>query len=403
MHTTLLKDEFQNPGLTSWAAAAMIMSYAFGIGVFSLPHACAVLGWLHFGALLFVNLGGWTLSATLYMAIYSMCPQAKTLPDAARHAFGIAGQSSATFLQVGFNTLFAASVHLTMAIALSDAFGGALSRGTAWLLVGLGLLILLQARNIESLTILTALGAAGIILPCLAMLSYFFIQGFSQSRTAEAVTNSPWQRTLTAYMNVIFAWSGQHIWIDVQAQCKGPRTFRMAVVQATLCITAFYVLISFAAYFCLGKNILQQTDPVTHYVDNASMQLFLNIFVIIHCAVGYYVCGHVFIRCCEQHVLPGVDQIPGCKRFTLAVAIVGFAFTLSFVVPFFTDLLAVSTAIFLVILTYTYPLILYLRLAKLTRSESWTYRCLIIASVGLVLAGLASSIMSTIEDVQKQQ
>lgn len=389
----------------------MILSYAFGIGVFSLPHACAVLGWLHFSVLLVVNLGGWIFSASLYIGIYKACPEAKTLPDVAYHAFGVKGQSIAGFLQIGFNVLFAASFHLTLAISLSDAVGGHLSKFATWALVGLVMLVILQARDLESLAFLSSLGAAGIILPCIGLLVYFFMQSSAQPVVTEAVAIVPWHRSITAYMNIVFSYAGQHIWIDVQSQCRDARSFRAAVAKATVCITGFYVLVSLCAYFYLGKDTLELSYPVTHYIENKWIQSIIGVLVMIHCAIGYYVCGHVFARCCEQWLAPFTGYCLSCssvkdnlsERFLFTACFVAIAFIISFAVPFFTDILAMSTAVFLVILTYTFPLTIILQISPLTRFKKSLYVFLTVASLGLLVAGVVSSAMTTIEDLRQDQ
>mmetsp|Transcript_42425 Transcript_42425/g.76177 ORF Transcript_42425/g.76177 Transcript_42425/m.76177 type:complete len:427 (+) Transcript_42425:58-1338(+) len=391
----------QRAGLTWQHCFFMILAYVIGAGVLGLPCTVAKLGWLPAAAAYFAALAGFVLSGSLYVRLFEAVPEAKCLGDVAYKAYGAAGEAAVSLLQSSFMLVFAALLHLTAALSLNEFLARPMKEvGLASSIIAGANFVLLQV-DMNSVGLLTAISTVALMLACLVVMVYFGISGRHSGAETEIFANSNWTAWGVACSNLVCAFAGCHIWIELQSESSKPAEFRHAAWSAGIIIAVTYAVLGAFGYYYIGRAELATGHPLTLYVFNGFARRLVGCLIMIHVVPSYVLNGSVLIR-----NLVGQTEMQRTTKFGRQVrwlcgsaVLVVFGFSASARLPFFNDLAGLCGALFLNLLSYTVPLALSCKLLKLSQTEAASYIFLAVATaIGAVLG-----VKACIDDMHTQK
>jgi len=379
-------------GLTWQNCFFMILAYIIGAGVLGLPCSVAKLGWLPAAFAYFLTLAAFVLSNTLYLRLFKAVPDAKCFGDVAGAAFGRSGEAAASVLQTSWMLAFSALLHLTAALSLNQMFGRPDNKvGLPSAIIAAVNFLLLQVR-LTSVGHLTAISTVALIVACFVVFISFSISGRhagAETEMSASPNQTAWGMSLS---NLVCAFSGSHIWIELQSEMSNPAEFSKAAWSSTITTAVTYALVGALGYYYIGKEELASGHPLTSYVSNGSVRAVVGFLLVLHVVPSYVLNGSLLLR--NLVSLTDGPQTTGFGRrvrwlFTSAV-LVTFSWYTSTRIPFFNDLAGLCGSLFLVLLSQTVPLALACVLLTSKPSVMASYAIMAgVSVVGAVLGTIA--------------
>ena len=255
-------------GETTWVKIALIIVTNFlGAGVLSLPFSASSLGYLAYGVALVSIFAVSLLSGRAFSACFRARPESRMMSDVAREAFGPRGERLVRYVQYFYMCGVLVIFHLTCAIALRRAAGG----GCAVLMsaiVGACALVAMQARSTSTLGTLSALGTVCILVYIGIILVLLPVRG-RRPGAREDVLPPPSSSLVAAgvaVMDVVFAFSGQVVYVELQAEMRTPAHFMRSVLSSNGLMFCTYAAIACLGYHFVGAEILASGEPITSAV-----------------------------------------------------------------------------------------------------------------------------------------
>mmetsp|Transcript_21608 Transcript_21608/g.33174 ORF Transcript_21608/g.33174 Transcript_21608/m.33174 type:complete len:273 (+) Transcript_21608:1-819(+) len=244
------------------------------------------------------------------------------------------------------------------------------------------------------------IGSIAIIIPCIIFLIAFPTRG----RRHDAHIAYLWPQTSTlvekgvALMDLSFAYAGQVIFIELQSGMENARDLMKSVYTSNTLMTTTYAAVAITCYYFIGQHALRDGEPLSTKLAKGSPILKLvNALVFLHVLVAYAVEGN-FLTQGILHALGKDDAITGeskTARFTwmLTTACVTIGcYCISNLIPFFSDMMSIISAVAGIGLNFTIPILLVLKLAPPKSFRTRVFgRIFIAISVLVALAGTAAS------------
>eukprot|EP00933_Yihiella_yeosuensis_P071538 TRINITY_DN79742_c0_g1_i1.p1 TRINITY_DN79742_c0_g1~~TRINITY_DN79742_c0_g1_i1.p1 ORF type:complete len:468 (+),score=85.03 TRINITY_DN79742_c0_g1_i1:64-1404(+) len=406
-------------GLSTGMCSTMIVAYACGVGVLGLPENAAVLGWVPFLFAFVAFSAAFIFSSVLYVRLYQAVPSAKSLGDVAGEAFGLWGRWIIAALQSGFMISFAVLLHITAAFALAGSGGGhSFGVGTS-AMAGAMLLVLLQAQRLQAVGIMSIAGTATILVACSLLLTDFACHGRWAGARTDIATKQGWVPICVSLASLVNAFSGQHVWIELQAESRQPEEFPKAVKTAATCIVLTYAIVATMGYYYVGAANLSSGAPIIVYASGAFVQKSVGILALLHTVIAYILNGNLLVRNLLRSLLSPSNPSDSCKDgyewnddqdvegdhspitwFLGTSALVTVSGLAAVEVPFFDSMAGINGAFFLFLLTYTVPIMLALKLLPLGHVERLTYQVLAAASVAGCLVAVQACTASLVMRLQ---
>ena len=241
---------------TAWFKISFVIIANFlGTGVLSLPYATASLGWVFAYVALIVCTLGALFSGILFSRLNERFPEARVYADVAREAWGPRGDTLVRACSYTYMGGVLVAFHLTCTIALEQTFYTSGVCAPYWsLLVAILLLVLAQIRSLNEVGSLAIIGSIAIIVP-IVLVCESVVQDAPSSQTFN--TSMPSGTSLSnhssgatrppspvfpenpqvvsigvALTNMVFAFAGQVIFIELQAEMENPQHFVKAMSSA---------------------------------------------------------------------------------------------------------------------------------------------------------------------------
>lgn len=379
----------------------LLVASVLGIGVLGLPLAFVQLGqvWGLIALLLFGT--GSVYSGVLINRLTMAAGRgAASYADLGHAAYGAAGRWVVRAVSFGYLFGTCASMQLTAAIALvelvRDVAGHRLCLVTAGIVVVCLLLPLLQVRTLHALAFLAAAGVlcilvpAGIVvaelsaLPARARLANSTGQYHAGNGTAAAGNGasagggavaltavSPGFAAGTGVANIIFAFAGQVLFVELQSEMAAPADFPRAVWWASATCLGVYVTVALVGYaFAQRVGVASAIRaPITASLprDTASERAAsaaANALLLAHVLVAYVINANVVNRAVVRGLCArrrdGARGIAPRRAGWLPWLMVSTATVASWYVvansiPFLQDLMGFIGATLGVVLTYVFP------------------------------------------------
>jgi len=376
-------------GLTWQNCFFMILAYVIGAGVLGLPCSVAKLGWRPAALAYFLTFFGFVLSNSLYLQLFKAVPDAKRFGDVAHFAFGRSGEVAASLVQLSWMIAFSAVLHLTAALSLNQMLGRPESKvGIPSAAIAVVNFLLLQVR-LTSVGHLTVISTVALIVACFVVFISFSISGRhdgAETQMSASPNQTAWGLSLST---LVCAFSGGHIWIELQSESSKPAEFYKAAWSATIITAVTYAFVGALGYYFIGKQELASGHPLTSYVSDGSVRAIVGFLLLVHVVPGYVLNGSLLIR--DLVSLREVPQTTGVGRqvrgLLASVALVTFSWYTSTQIPFFNDLVGLCAALFLVLLSYTFPLAFACKLLTLHPSVKASFAIIAVVSVIAAVLG----------------
>jgi proton-coupled amino acid transporter len=410
---------------TSWQRiCAIIIANMLGTGVLSMPYAASVMGWIPAAVLLLAFAMAALYSGLLYARLYQAVPQAKSLTDIATIAWGQRGKrvvGTVAYVYIGGVTVI---FHLTATLAINAVFYDVAGLKCAWVAsagVAALMLLLLQVRDMGDVGALAAAGTVAIAAP-LVIILVVLISGKGGAPDDDDDDDESQTNALSTFgvaaMDVAFAFAGQVIFIELQSDMARPQDFPKAVAASLSVMAPVYGVIGAVGFAAIGKAALANGKPITSQLEEGTILRVVNAFLAFHVIVAYVIEGNVLARAIMS-VLPrggrgggGNDGRPGWWQepegggndddnrgeWRIAtVLVVGIAFTLSNLVPFFSDVMGLAAALCAILLSFTFPMLLGKELIRnMTPREVLITNLALPVTVAVAIAGTAASVASIV-------
>lgn len=392
--------EEPHKGTTWQRIAAVIVANMLGTGVLSLAFAASVMGWVPFLLALFIFAFGGLYSGLLFARLFEYDPSCQVLADVGKLAYGKWGENFTrvvAYVYIGGVTVI---FHLTAALAIQQVFEGVeICKVLCSVIVLAVVLAFSQMREFHSVGLLAAVGVGTIIVPCITVIAVLSHDGVVSGAVTRLVTSD--SSTLVekgvGVMDIVFAFAGQVIFIELQHSMSEPKTFPKAVVVSLVVMQASFLAVSCVGYYYIGEATLLNGDPITSQIRSGWEKRMVNAMLAIHVLIAYVIEGNVLVRGIAHmagmdHIVTGPSFADRLKWGALSAVIVLSAFTLSNLIPFFSDIMGLMAAMCSVLLTYTLPMVFGVKLLDMSSFERCCLKLLIPLTILLAIAGTTASV-----------
>lgn len=211
--------------------------------------------------------------------------------------------------------------------------------------------------------------------------------------------------------DIIFAFAGQVIFVEIIDEMREPAHFPRAVWSSSTIMVVSYVIISAVGYYFVGATV---TAPITSDLPagNELVSSLVNVLLFCHVTVAYIIEANVATTAILWTVAPKwIDDTylkqGGGMRKTAArliwalssFSVVAFGFVLSNLIPFLGDLMGLVASLASVATTYTFPALFTVLTLRGKISSAERLFCAVLVPVSLVLSvlGVYSTISSILQ------
>ena len=208
-------------------------------------------------------------------------------------------------------------------------------------------------------------------------------------------------------MDVVFAFAGQVIFIELQSDMAQPEDFPKSVGASLGVMAVVYVLVASVGYVYIGASALADGRPLTSYLSGTLLRV-VNGFLAVHVLIAYVIEGNVLVRNVLSMLGVATEDLTAetlrARLLWLACtsALVGGAFGISSVVPFFSDVMGFFAALCSIMLSYTFPLLFAIKLLPLPKWKAWLWGVLAVIAAGVAVAGTVATSINIFNKVRSE-
>ena len=302
-------------GSGAGGAYLLLMASLVGTGVLALPRAYAALGALPAGLLLAACALASAVAGRLLSSLAArVAPRAGSYGELAGAALGPSWAGAAVSAVVySYIAAAACAMHLTSTLALQAAFsGGRLGQQCGWefsLAVAAAALPLAQVRDLAKLSGLGAVGlgtilaAVGVVLARLVARSG--AGGLAPEIGPEWVNrDSGFLERAAGALDIIFAFCGQSIFLEILATMEDPAGMPRAVDASALSMLSFYMLVGGLGYALLGRAA---PAPVTNALPSGPWSAVSNLALFVHVMCAYVINLNVLTQGAVKYAAMGLS------------------------------------------------------------------------------------------------
>jgi len=390
----------------------LILADIQGTGILSLPYAFAQLNW-SIGLTLLILC--WPLNfftGYLLNKVHLAMPKCVTFGDVGKKLAGPAGGI------IGYGSLYFYIVLLlgNYFIVLSKAMQGIfwswyLCRWVAGLMTMVILIPTNQLRTLHSLTAVSVFSSVTIALVCIIyMVNISTSKGGDVpcvEKKMEDVDNILlFAKVLSKF---VFAFSGQKIFLEMQAEMKHPEQFVRSMNLAFPFLVAAYGSLSILTLARCGDHA---PSYILDALDYSAWRTIANILLFGNISTSYVIAQQVLSRAIALRVMPTAltDSASGrLSWFALTSALMVVGWVLSNAIPLFSDFVSLMGALLSTQMSFGFPCILYLGVrnlgkvkisAALDRTLVALVSIVLLLSVALTVFGTLSAIQGIITDAE---
>ncbi|EGD80156.1 hypothetical protein PTSG_10838 [Salpingoeca rosetta] len=430
------EDDLSRPRESSWlATSATIVSNMIGVGVLGLPYAFAQMGWA-VSVVVLVVLTLISMYSSLVLAwLRGTAFDITTYPSLAAYATRGAGKRGSSFhrrfAQIVLYTYLqgVCTIYLiTMKIAIEEIFQRCAEDGphstsdtshttdpalafacqpascapdgvanlpdTLWLVIAAGFVFpFVHFRRLAHATWLSVLGVIT-ILAVNGVIVYRCVQRIIDG-THALDRIEKFHRTFRGLINGItttaFAYGGHGVMLDILAEMKEPAKFPRAVYASQGFMFFNYAVVGFLGYGAFGGAV---TSPITISLPDGWLHVFTNSCLLLHVAAAYCINSTVFVKNLFKLLWPTLyrSQYHAKEKAIrwgfIATIVLLLAFTIAVVVPYFTDVMDLFSAVSIFSLSVWLPALLFIENRKGDMSTLLIFVNVVIVFFGLAGVGL---------------
>jgi len=392
---------------TSWPKIAYIIVANFlGAGVLSIPFAASQLGYVLFVAFLTAVYLASLLSGKAFYAAFTALPKSRALSDIGKACYGAAGETTVRFFQYLYMSLVLIILHLTCAISLGRIIPGLCVVIYSIIVAGV-MITLLQVRDMSEVGTLSLVGTATILIVVLIALIGLPIKD-SGSGGGESLFPGQHSTVIllgVSMVDVVFSFAGQIIYVELQSEMEEPKDFMKSMYTANTIMYVCYLLVGCVGYHFVGAGDLKGGDPVTSEIfsKGSGGDRFVNALLFVHVLIAYLIEANVVSR--GFFLIGGKDALKVSRAAWTAMTcfLVGVAFLISNLVPFFGTITGFASAISGTIICWTLPYIFALKVGDLTSFEAASMKALVPVTIIIAVVGVVATVMDMINKIGDQK
>jgi len=383
---------------TTWLSSMLIIvANVMGIGALGLAHAFSKVGWILGFFCLFIAFALSVQSGLLLSRMKQKIPSAMIYADLGQAAYGNLGAAFSTVFSYSYLVGLAFSFHLSASLALKEMTDGLCFVYCAAIVSAI-VLPIAQYRSFEELKSMVYIGAVAIVLPVLIIIFEIAIRGRYGQVSTTMFDDASFESSTVACMDVLFAITGQVIFVEIMAEMKDPSEFPKAVYGSSSVFVVFYTLMASVGYYFIGQGVM---NPITYNLTNDFSRRLCSAFVLVHIIVAYVMQIVVLARAFERLVLRQEhedskhasyrDRVVWCLITSMFILM---SFLVSNITPFINSLMGFVGAMSGVTTTYVLPFIFAAVILQdeMSRLEQWLYRTFGVIAIGVGLLGVYASV-----------
>ena len=195
------------------------------------------------------------------------------------------------------------------------------------------LLPLNQFRTLSGLTLLSVVSFATIVIT-LALCLWTLLTNASCQPQHREPGFFDYNSCISGF---VFAFAGQHIMLEMQAEMKNPEHFPTAVYLSYLILFLVYTMVAVLSYLACGKNT---PGDLLLVLPSGWRKSLAGVLMVIHLMVTYTISQQVLNRAICVYFLPGaLVEGPSArfKWFLVTSGVMAACFTLANAIPLFQD------------------------------------------------------------------
>lgn len=415
---TSIRETAHTARQTGWlATAALIIADIVGTGVLSLPGAFASLGMVAGIIALIVCYPLNFFTGYQLNKVHLKYSSAVTFGDVGYHLFGtIGGVIMYTSLYL-YLLLLLGDYFITLSKAVqSIAWSTDLCRPLAGVITAVLLIPSNQFRTLNGLTYLSIMSFGTVLIVLAIYLGTILTSTGGEGRECVPETIKPHGTGAAALLSVagslskfIFAFSGQKIFLEMQAEMKEPELFVRSMNLALPTLASVFMLIAVVSLVRCG-------DHTPSYILDALeynwTRTFANVLMFAHLVVSYTISQQVLARAIAIRALPRALSVGASGRatwFLLTTVQMIFGWTMANLIPLFGDFVSLMGSLLSTQMSFTFPTVLYLGARKKYGAmlpgaldqvmTALSLVCLVVAAFFTVV-GTISAVQNIVEDAK---
>ncbi|EGR49667.1 hypothetical protein MKX07_000488 [Trichoderma sp. CBMAI-0711] len=387
---------------------------AIALGSLSLPSAFATLGMVA-GTICSVGLGLLAIyTSDLVGMVKLKFPEVAHYADAARLVAGKFGYELVGFMFAFQLVLLIGSHCLTGAIALGRISEDAIC-SVAWAAISAVVLFLLALPpSFTELAIFGYIDFASIIIAIGITMIATGIQAHNAEGGLSAVPWSAWPKenlgfteAFIAITNIVFAYSFSICQFSFMDEMHTPKDYKKSIWALGLIEIAIYTLTGAIIYAFVGPDVESPALlSAGHLISKVAFGVGLPVIFISGSINGTVVGRFIFSRVFKDSIIRYINTPKAWAIWTAMIAgLTVIAWVIAEAIPFFSDLLAISSSLFISGFTYYFPAIFWfvlLREGSMFDRKNLVH--LILSSISMIvgLIVLVGGTYASIVDIKNQ-
>jgi len=358
------------------------------------------------------NLGLGVIFIFAFLEVYSgvtlaHCYQAATVVlqrrprmfcDLGYAAYGDRGSRWVQYGQYSYLWAFCVVVQYVAAKNLTYVLHTATGSGCLVVSHALVVLAVLPPLQFQTLTEVTKLACLGVVMIVLVLGLYFSQLGTksaSDTDTGVPETTS-FADAMVQVMVIAFAFQGQGVYPEVQAEMRKPSDFVYSTILASVSLSAVYAGTGIFGYDVIGEKSpwLYTWDQKNHPHEIRTPTA--SAFLVVHVICGYVINASVVNQALAKQVLP--KNPSRVQWFLMTLGTEASYFIVANVTPALSDLLSVAGATCGMLLMMGYPAVIGLklkgRLGILPEWERRLHHFVLVFTVALMCLGMYASVIA---------
>ncbi|KAG9252893.1 putative amino acid transporter [Emericellopsis atlantica] len=346
---------------------------AIALGSLSLPSAFATLGMVA-GVILCVGLGLVAIyTSHIVGQVKLKFPEVSHYADAGRLLFGRAGYEIVGAMFVLQLTFLVGSHCLTGTIAFQTISGGGTCAVVWGVVSAIILLILAIPPTFTELAWLGYIDFGSIVVAIGITMIATGIQATDQPGGMAAVPWSAWPKegctlvdAVIAVTNIVFAYSFAITQMSMMAEMHTPTDYVKSIWALGITEIIIYTLTGAIVYSFVGVGVESPAlssagTLVAKFAYGFGLPVIFISGSINTTVVGRYIHGRVYANSVTRYINTPKGWISWLILITVITVI---AFIIAEVIPFFNDLLSLSSALFITGFTFYFPALMWFMLLK---------------------------------------
>lgn len=277
-----------------------------------------------------------------------------------------------------------------------------------------------QLRTLNAVSITTVVGCITMIITLVVCV----LEALQRAKLAAPVgvvphnSDSSGWRYFEAFSGIVFAFSGQAIYLEMMAEMKEPKKFSTSLVVSTMSLTSVYLVVALTIYAALG-TMTPAFLPALLADDWRRTLAMLALFV--HMVVSYTITQQILSRAIVLMLAPGLandySRSGRTLWFGVTSSLLAFSFLVANSIPYFDDLTGICGSLLNAPISFILPCVFYLAATKsrdstarsevrrnplvaVSRSERCILLTLIITAALFGVFGLVSNLKDAVEKTE---